>query len=198
MLGVVGADSYGDFLLRDYARYDVDTSRMVRDGVNSFSLVLSDEVTHGRNIIGRPGTTRRYALEDIDEDFVPAAPRAAPGERRPRLPPAGGHHAGERRHRLLRRRRLFRRDAGHAARDRRVHRLGILLHTSSLGRARSTRKTSARSARAGRRSWSSPWATRAPVVAWEDGWLVRARVSRSRSWTRSARVTSTTAAISSP
>ena len=70
MLGVVGADSYGEFLLRDYARYDVDTSHMVRDGVNSFSLVLSDEVTHGRNIIGRPGTTRRYALEDIDEDFV--------------------------------------------------------------------------------------------------------------------------------
>ncbi len=70
MLGVVGADSYGDFLVRDYARYGVDTSHMVRDGVNAFSLVLSDEVTHGRNIIGRPGTTRRYTLEDIDEDFV--------------------------------------------------------------------------------------------------------------------------------
>lgn len=70
MLGVVGADSYGDFLLRDYARYGVDTSHMVRDGINYFSLVLSDEVTHGRNIIGRPGTTRRYQLEDIDEDFV--------------------------------------------------------------------------------------------------------------------------------
>lgn len=70
MLGVAGADSYGEFLIRDYQRYNVDTSHMVRDGINYFSLVLSDKVTHGRNIIGRPGTTRKYTLEDLDEDFV--------------------------------------------------------------------------------------------------------------------------------
>lgn len=70
MLGVAGADSYGAFLLRDYERYNVDISHMVRDGLNSFSLVLSDPITHGRNIIGRSGTSRKYTLDDIDEAFV--------------------------------------------------------------------------------------------------------------------------------
>ncbi len=69
-MGVAGADSYGEFLIRDYARYNVDTSRVVRDGTNHFSLVLSDDVTHGRNIIGRPGNMRRYTLDDIDEEYV--------------------------------------------------------------------------------------------------------------------------------
>ena len=70
MIGTVGADSYGDFLVKDYGRYNVDTSRMVRDGTNYFSLVLSDPITHGRNIISRPGTVRKYTVEDIDEEFV--------------------------------------------------------------------------------------------------------------------------------
>lgn len=70
MMGVAGADNYGEFLIRDYERYGVDTSHIARDGINHFSLVLSDKVTHGRNIIGRPGTTRKYTLEDIDEAFV--------------------------------------------------------------------------------------------------------------------------------
>ena len=70
MMGVAGADSYGEFLIKDYQRYGVDTSHIVRDGINHFSLVLSDKVTNGRNIIARPGTTRKYTLEDIDEAFV--------------------------------------------------------------------------------------------------------------------------------
>lgn len=69
-MGVAGADSYGDFIVKDFGRFNVDTSHVVRDGTNHFSLVLSDNVTHGRNIIGRAGTLRRYTLEDIDEAFV--------------------------------------------------------------------------------------------------------------------------------
>ncbi len=71
MLGVAGADSYGEFLIRDYQRYNVDTSHMVRDGINYFSLVLSDKVS------------------------------AAPGERRPRVAPPGAAHPRGGRHRLL-------------------------------------------------------------------------------------------------
>ncbi|MGI6665715.1 MAG: carbohydrate kinase family protein [Christensenellaceae bacterium] len=70
MIGMIGADSYGDFLLHDFAYYNVDTSRMIQDGNNAFSVVLSDLQTHGRNILSRPTTSRSYTLEDIDEAFV--------------------------------------------------------------------------------------------------------------------------------
>lgn len=70
MLGVIGAESYGDFLLRDYERFNIDTSHMIRDGNNAFSLVLSDKVTKGRNIIGKGKTGRDYTVDDIDEAFV--------------------------------------------------------------------------------------------------------------------------------
>lgn len=70
MLGVIGADSFGDFLLKDFAHYNVDTSRMVRDGKNAFSVVLSDPVTKGRNILSKPTTSRAYTVDDIDADYV--------------------------------------------------------------------------------------------------------------------------------
>lgn len=72
MIGTIGADAYGKFLLEDFAYYHVDTSRMIPDGQNGFSVVLSDPVTHGRNILSRAGTSRPYTLEDIDEAFVAA------------------------------------------------------------------------------------------------------------------------------
>ena len=69
-VGVCGADSFGQFFVDDYKTYNVDTSRVIRDGTNSFSLVLSDPVTKGRNIIGRRGTMRTYQPSDIDAEFV--------------------------------------------------------------------------------------------------------------------------------
>ncbi len=69
-IGTVGADSFGQFFVDDYKMYNVDTSHVIRDGTNAFSLVLSDPVTKGRNIIGRGGTMRVYRPEDIDADFV--------------------------------------------------------------------------------------------------------------------------------
>ena len=70
MIGMVGADEYGDCIIRDFGRYNIDTSRMLQDGTSAFSLVLSDEVTHGRNIIFQMPTGRKYGVEDIDEAFV--------------------------------------------------------------------------------------------------------------------------------
>lgn len=72
MIGTIGADAYGKFLLEDFAYYHVDTSHMIPDGQNGFSVVLSDPVTHGRNILSRTGTSRPYTLADIDEAFVAA------------------------------------------------------------------------------------------------------------------------------
>ncbi len=70
MTGMIGADTYGDFLLDDFHYYHVDTSHMIQDGKNAFSVVLSDKVTKGRNILGRPSTSRAYTLEDIDPAFI--------------------------------------------------------------------------------------------------------------------------------
>ena len=70
MIGMIGADTYGDFLLDDFHYYHVDTSHMIQDGKNAFSVVLSDKVTKGRNILGRPSTSRAYTLEDIDPAFI--------------------------------------------------------------------------------------------------------------------------------
>ncbi len=70
MTGVIGADSFGEFLIRDFGYYGIDVSRLVKDGNNAFSVVLSDKVTKGRNILSRPSTSRKYTIADIDEAFV--------------------------------------------------------------------------------------------------------------------------------
>lgn len=70
MIGIVGDDSYGRFLVEDFHYYNIDTSHMIPDGHNAFSLVLSDDVTHGRNIIARRSTGRPYCVEDLDSDFI--------------------------------------------------------------------------------------------------------------------------------
>ncbi len=70
MIGVIGADSYGSFLIEDFKYYNVDTSHLIRDGSNGFSVVLSDPVTKGRNILARSPKCRQYTVDDIDEEFV--------------------------------------------------------------------------------------------------------------------------------
>ncbi|MDD4797782.1 MAG: carbohydrate kinase family protein [Eubacteriales bacterium] len=70
MMGIVGDDDYGRFLVEDFRYYNIDTSHMIPDGRNAFSLVLSDDVTRGRNIIGRRSTGRPYQVQDLDADFI--------------------------------------------------------------------------------------------------------------------------------
>ncbi len=70
MTGIIGADSFGDFLIHDFNYYNIDTSHILRDGTTSFSVVLSDHITHGRNILHMRTTARAYAVEDIDEAFI--------------------------------------------------------------------------------------------------------------------------------
>ncbi|MDD3244055.1 MAG: carbohydrate kinase family protein [Eubacteriales bacterium] len=69
-MGIVGDDDYGRFLVDDFQYYNIDTSHMIPDGRNSFSLVLSDDVTNGRNILGRFKTGRAYAVSDLDAEFI--------------------------------------------------------------------------------------------------------------------------------
>ena len=70
MTGMLGMDSFGDFLIHDFKHYGLDTSHILRDSATSLSVVLSDQVTHGRNILHQRTTARSYTVEDIDEAFI--------------------------------------------------------------------------------------------------------------------------------
>ncbi|MDR2513684.1 MAG: carbohydrate kinase family protein [Christensenellaceae bacterium] len=70
MTGIIGGDSYGQFLVKDFGRYQVDTSRLIVDGKTAFSVILSDPVTKGRNIINHGPACRPYTLEDVDKAFL--------------------------------------------------------------------------------------------------------------------------------
>ncbi|MBR3295929.1 MAG: carbohydrate kinase family protein [Clostridia bacterium] len=70
MIGIAGKDTYGDFLIQDFKFYGIDTSHVMQDGSNGFSVVLSDQVTKGRNIIARSPRQRPFTEDDIDADFI--------------------------------------------------------------------------------------------------------------------------------
>jgi sugar/nucleoside kinase (ribokinase family) len=68
MMGCVGDDIFGRFIIKDFERHDIDVSAMkVREAeTTSLSIVLSDYHTGSRTIVYRSGTVPRYKLEDMD------------------------------------------------------------------------------------------------------------------------------------
>lgn len=75
MIGIVDGCSYGKFCLDDFKAHGIDVSRMIVDdnGETPFSIVLSDDHTHGRSIIYYPGTNRDLVLEDLDKEYIQSA-----------------------------------------------------------------------------------------------------------------------------
>lgn len=72
MLGAVGDDDYGKFVLRDFERHGIDISGMqVRKGeTTSLSIVLSDRETNGRSIVYRSGSAQAPAAGTLDESII--------------------------------------------------------------------------------------------------------------------------------
>lgn len=72
MLGAVGDDDYGKFVLRDFERHGIDISGMqVREGeTTSLSIVLSDRETNGRSIVYRSGSAEAPAVGALDESII--------------------------------------------------------------------------------------------------------------------------------
>ena len=72
MLGAVGSDDYGRFVLKDFERHGIDISGMqVReDATTSLSIVLSDRETEGRSIVYRSGTAEPPAVGSLREDII--------------------------------------------------------------------------------------------------------------------------------
>ena len=69
MLGAVGDDDYGRFVLRDFERHGIDVHGMqVRPGqTTSLSIVISDRETNGRSIVYRSGSAAAPAPGTLDE-----------------------------------------------------------------------------------------------------------------------------------
>lgn len=72
VIGVVGSCALGRFCVEDFRRHGVDTSRLIVDEgkETSFSLVISEKKTGGRNIIYHPGDNRTLAVSDLSRDYI--------------------------------------------------------------------------------------------------------------------------------
>ena len=72
MLGTVGGDDYGQFCIADFQRHGIDTSGMIvrENCTTSLSVVLSDKETRGRSILGKRGTAKHYAFEELDKSIL--------------------------------------------------------------------------------------------------------------------------------
>jgi len=75
MLGCVGDDIFGKFIVADFERHSIDVSSLVikQGDTTSLSVVLSEAEASSRTILGRGGTTPRYEIADIDADKIRAA-----------------------------------------------------------------------------------------------------------------------------
>ncbi|HEX3000096.1 MAG TPA: carbohydrate kinase family protein, partial [Armatimonadota bacterium] len=72
VVGIVGGDAFGRFLIDDFNCHHVDTSHLVtdKDGQTAFCICISDEETQGRSFVGRHAPLRRLTMDDIDRDYV--------------------------------------------------------------------------------------------------------------------------------
>ncbi|MCL2461492.1 MAG: carbohydrate kinase family protein [Defluviitaleaceae bacterium] len=75
MMGRVGGDMFGNFIIKDLQLHGVDTSGMkVSHGdSSSLSVVLSDLQTASRTFLFTPGDAPRLAFEEIDPDLLRSA-----------------------------------------------------------------------------------------------------------------------------
>jgi sulfofructose kinase len=69
---IVGDDNFGRFIVEDFERYGVDCSQIIVEQHKSspFSVVISDEKTAGRSIIGNLGTVSDLTEDDVDWAYI--------------------------------------------------------------------------------------------------------------------------------
>jgi sugar/nucleoside kinase (ribokinase family) len=76
MIGRVGGDSTGDFLIQDFIYNGVDTSRMLRgekDTSSPYSIAISERELGTRMFIVKRGNAAPLRPEDVDLDYVAGA-----------------------------------------------------------------------------------------------------------------------------
>ena len=72
IMGRVGDDINGQFIVSDFNRHGVDTSalKIIRDKTTNMSVVLSESLTSTRTILHRGGTASGYDFNDFDIDLL--------------------------------------------------------------------------------------------------------------------------------
>ncbi|MCL2055728.1 MAG: carbohydrate kinase family protein [Oscillospiraceae bacterium] len=75
IMGCVGDDIFGRFIVGDFQRHGIDTSgMMVREGsTTSLSCVLSDLESGNRTFVFAPGTAPRFKFEELDLNLIQSA-----------------------------------------------------------------------------------------------------------------------------
>lgn len=72
-LGRVGTDSEGDYVLEKlHAHENIDTSRVLREGLTSFTAVMADTIGKQRTFYHYRGANARFCESDIDWDNLRA------------------------------------------------------------------------------------------------------------------------------
>jgi sulfofructose kinase len=72
IVGIVGDDVYGQFLIDDYNRHNIDTSHIIKDikSKTSMSICLAQISTMERSIIARPHIERKLNSVELDKDYI--------------------------------------------------------------------------------------------------------------------------------
>ena len=72
MMGSVGDDVFGNFIIADFRRHGINTDAMTvsESDTSSLSIVLSDYETGSRTILYRNGSVPRYTSADLDFDLI--------------------------------------------------------------------------------------------------------------------------------
>ena len=74
MMGCVGDDIFGKFIVHDFKKHGIDTSTIkVKEGESSFSVVVSEREEGSRTILHRSGSGARYSFDDIDQELLTSA-----------------------------------------------------------------------------------------------------------------------------
>jgi len=75
MMGCVGDDIFGKFIINDFKLHGIDTSALkIKQGdTSSLSVVLSEAAVGSRTILSKGGSALRYNIEDIDANMLRSA-----------------------------------------------------------------------------------------------------------------------------
>ena len=72
IVGYVGNDELGQFLIDDFNRHHIDTSHIIKDAGEKtpIGICLAEIETKGRSFIGRPFIEKQPGIKELDKDYI--------------------------------------------------------------------------------------------------------------------------------
>jgi len=82
IVGIVGDDEYGQFLIDDFERHKIDTSHVIKDSRNKtpVGICLAEKDTKNRSFIGKPLLSRQLNTIELDKNYISTAKYVHLGE----------------------------------------------------------------------------------------------------------------------